>query len=197
MPSVLDSPIVKDNNDTDKTITVDFDLCKDFSDDYIKKRFSHISFDDNATEFDIENLDKDWGNMQIQEKGDVISKWVSFISEKIELNNAPDVAIYHGENKSHYGGYDVNSNTILLNDSRLDTPQQTVKTIAHELWHAHQYECAAEPKSFRHLLYRDNFSNYIEPHYNYDLYRSQLVEVEARAFSAKIIESVKNVVERR
>lgn len=61
--------------------------------------------------------------------------------------------------------------------------EEAADTVAHELWHAHQRECADHPQNVRDYQYQYNFENYIRPEMGHELYENQLVEAEARAFA--------------
>ena len=77
------------------------------------------------------------------------------------------------------------TNTLHINEYMLYNSDEAADTIAHELWHAHQYECAINPQNARDYQYQYNFENYIPPELGQDAYEAQLVEAEARAFAAQ------------
>ena len=74
--------------------------------------------------------------------------------------------------------------------------KEAADTVAHELWHAHQQECALNPKNPRDYQYQYNFDNYISPEYGFEQYQNQLVEAEARSFAAQFRNRIGNGKER-
>ena len=72
-----------------------------------------------------------------------------------------------------------------INEYMLYNNSEAADTVAHELWHAHQHECADHPSSARDYQYQYNFENYIRPEMGHEAYENQLIEAEARAFAAQ------------
>ena len=63
---------------------------------------------------------------------------------------------------------------------------EAADTVAHELWHAYQYERASNPRTKMDHMYLENFNDYITPSDDFEGYQSQLLESEARAFAQQI-----------
>ncbi len=177
----LDKPISRDFS-LDEHFTTESALYGDFDEAYLRKGFESISADDVESEVG-QYFDDMWANSTLESKAEIVAKWSMFVAEKVGLKEMPTVEIYPAENNGEYGSYCRDDNTVRLNENTLESPQQTFNTIAHELWHAHQWDCACEPKNYRDIMYHYNLTNYISPELNFDLYKNQLVESEARAFA--------------
>ena len=181
----LDKPISRDFS-SDGHFTTESALYGDFDETYLRKGFENVSVDDVESEVKgyFDGISEgSWADLPLENKAEVVAKWSMFVAEKIGLQGMPTIEIYPAENNGEYGSYCKGDNTVRLNENTLKSPQQTFNTIAHELWHAHQWECADEPKNYRDIMYRYNLTNYISPELNFDLYKNQLVESEARAFA--------------
>lgn len=114
---------------------------------------------------------------------------VTYLSEVFELNECP--SIYYAEAPAGYntlGSYNRNYNrvTFYCVEGRADVAtMDDIDTIAHEMWHAHQYSVADEEDQDAPSveLYKKNFRDYIRSEEYYDGYRRQLVEQEAEQFA--------------
>lgn len=101
--------------------------------------------------------------------------------------------MYYNSDPCDYGCYDPDSNTIYINQSSFDDPQEIVDTVAHEMRHAYQYERAQKLETYEDYLYAYNFVNYISPYMsedgyvNFIDYQDQFVEAEARAFASLFV----------
>ncbi len=152
-----------------------------------------FTFDD----FDVsdmnELLDKfkpdTWNEFTTDKKVELVNKLVEVISDKLRLENAPEV-LYYEDDPSSRGVYDDSFDVLGLNECLLEDSEQLVVTTAHELRHAFQHQRAESPQNYEDFLYRINLANYISPMFNkdgkcilYTDYACQFVEAEARAFS--------------
>ncbi len=174
-----------------------FDEIANLTDEELISIIFDRSEDEFSFEFAVDDELKDiisdycenWGNFSDEEKKEAISVLVAKISHRLELKETPDIRYYDDDSLS-YGAYNQYSNTIELNESKLDSFGDVIDTIPHELRHAYQNQCAKNPQTTTDVLYKINFDNYIVPeknwdgsHKNYFEYYNQLVEVEARAFA--------------
>ncbi len=156
-------------------------------------------FEDEFTFDDIDISDMDklldmfnpeiWNELSNYEKVELVNQLVDVISEKLGLQNIPEV-VYFEDDPSSRGVYYNDFNALGLNECLLEDPDQLVKTTAHELRHAYQHQRAESPQNYEDFLYRINLANYISPMFNedgecilYTDYACQFVEAEARAFS--------------
>lgn len=148
-----------------------------------------FEFDDELKEllhtFDSAN----WENIPDAEKRLLIEKLVAKISERLELNETPEIRYFEGS-EGLCGAYCHADNTIEINANIFSSPREVVDTIAHESRHAYQHQKAMKPESWMDYLYKVNFDNYISPicladgKYLFFIdYQDQLVEAEARAFA--------------
>lgn len=137
----------------------------------------------------ISEYKENWESFSNDEKKEAIFELVELISDRLGLDETPDIRYYAGNDLS-YGAYNQYNNTIELNENKLYSFEETIDTVPHELRHAYQNQCARNPRTITDVLYKINFENYISPEINWDgtyknylEYYDQLVEVEARAFA--------------
>lgn len=153
--------------------------------------FSDANLNETLGEFTPDN----WDNMELDEQKNALSRFADSVMDTIGFENPPEIKYYYDDDPdASYGEYNPNTNTVNVNEYFLNVTNEeagviasneAVDTIAHELWHAHQNECAENPQSLRDYQYRFNLEgdNYITSSWNHKLYESQLVEAEARAFA--------------
>ena len=127
--------------------------------------------------------DDKWKNMDLDGKKEQIRKLGDYINDVLEIKKPPDIKYYNVRDKGNCGRYNHEINTVSINEYILDDPKEAVDTAAHELWHAYQHEKASDPQSTKDFMYKFNFENYIRPSDDFDGYRKQLVEAEARTFA--------------
>ena len=77
-----------------------------------------------------------WEYMDDSERYEIISEFVSTLSEDLGLEDIPEVAVFDDDDA--YGFYSPSDNTINLNRQYFDNPVELVNTIAHEMRHAYQ-----------------------------------------------------------
>ena len=128
---------------------------------------------------------ENWENLSLDGQKESMSDLAEYVEEVIGFDNPPTIEYYNNRSRGDYGGYNSQTNTLRINEYMLYDNEEAADTIAHELWHAHQHECAENPSSARDYQYQYNFENYIRPEIGHEAYESQLVEAEARAFAAQ------------
>lgn len=103
----------------------------------------------------------------------------------------PELSFYYSPNEYDGGGFSGEYNIISLNMRNIDNPESLLGTLAHEMRHAWQHERACLPDELQTDLDRAlkfNFDNYISPYDNYEGYRNQLIEVDARTYAEDYME---------
>ena len=140
--------------------------------------------DSSLEQFETSN----WEAMSLEEQKESIADLAEYVEERIGFENPPQIEYYNNPRRGDYGGYDSSTNTLHINEYMLYDSNEAADTIAHELWHAHQRECAENPQSARDYQYQYNFENYIRPEMGHEAYENQLIEAEARAFAAQFKE---------
>ena len=130
-------------------------------------------------------VESNWEKLSLDEQKESMSSLAEYVTDVVGFENPPIIEYYNNEVDGDYGGYDSETNTLCINEHMLYDSNEAADTIAHELWHAHQHECAENPQSVRDYQYQYNFENYISPEMDFDSYQDQLLESEARAFAAQ------------
>lgn len=138
--------------------------------------------DENLENFTNEN----WENLSIEEQKESMNDLAQYIIDVTGLENPPKIEFYNNDKEGDYGGFDRLNNTLSINEHMLYQNDEAADTVAHELWHALQYQRASNPKTRQDLMYAENFSNYISPSEDFEAYQSQILESEARAFAQQI-----------
>ena len=142
---------------------------------------------DTLKDFPVERLDEVDELKRHQYYREADQKLVQIISDFLHLPETPKI-VYESESDLYAGLYNPSPNSVtLVRDREGDESfewQDIVNVIAHELWHAHQYDEVSRDTE-RGRLYDINFDHYFDPGYSsaeFSTYDAQLVEVEARAF---------------
>ena len=138
--------------------------------------------DENLENFTNEN----WENLSIEEQKESMNDLAQYIIDVTGLENPPKIEFYNNDKEGDYGGFDRLNNTLSINEHMLYQNDEAADTVAHELWHALQYQRASNPQTRQDLMYAENFSNYISPSEDFEAYQSQILESEARAFAQQI-----------
>lgn len=193
--SELDDTLTEDQSETDdlnepeetQEIDVDYDaIYGGMEQDEIDQGFEDIDINADQERLDdsLENFDQDnWDELTLEEQKGSMQDLANYVIDTIGFENPPQIEYYNNPREGDYGGYDASTNTLSVNEYMLGDSEEAADTIAHELWHAHQHECANNPHSARDYQYQYNFENYISPDLDHDAYEEQLIEAEARAFA--------------
>lgn len=154
----------------------------------LEESFADINIDADSERLDrsLENFNENtWENLTLDEQKNSMETLADYVIDVVGFENPPKIEYYNNERQGDFGGYDSSTNTLHINEYMLYNSDEAADTIAHELWHAHQYECAINPQNTRDYQYQFNFENYIPPELGQEAYENQLVEAEARAFAAQ------------
>lgn len=192
------TPTNEINEELDETEINYEEIYEAINDEALSEGFSDINIDHDPEILNssLESFtDSQWENLTIDEQKVAMDNLAEYVRDSIGFEDPPVIEYYYNEKNGDYGGYNPNTNTLSVNEYMLYDNNEAADTIAHELWHAHQYECSRNPQSSLDYQYQYNFDNYISPEYGQEAYESQLVEAEARAFAAQFkdrLASLKN-----
>ena len=95
---------------------------------------------------------------------------VKFFAKKFGVKDDKKIELMDGDEAS--GSYNHYHRRIKLGIRKTGSVADIIEAIAHEVWHAHQYEVDSEP-------YRTNNEYYYKCTMDYDAYFNQLIEKEA------------------
>lgn len=143
---------------------------------------------------DVERLDsslesftsENWEQLSLDEQKEKMADLADYIIDVTGLENPPHIEFYNNPQEGDYGGFDRTTNTLSINEHMLYQNDEAADTIAHELWHALQYQRAFNPRTKLDAMYAENFNDYISPQEDFEGYQSQILEAEARAFAQQI-----------
>ena len=131
---------------------------------------------------------ENWMLLSDVEKMNAIVTLKDVLSNELELNTSPEIEFYTAS-PNDCGSFLPEENKIMVNNNILDDPAEVVDTVAHEMRHAYQFQCALRGETYMDKLYAYNFDHYIEPSIDEDDvfdfidYQDQLIEAEARAYA--------------
>lgn len=129
---------------------------------------------------------ENWENLSIDEQKEQMTDLAQYIIDVTGLENPPRIEFYNNAQEGDYGGFDRTTNTLSINEHMLYQNDEAADTVAHELWHALQYQRASNPRTKLDAMYAENFNDYISPNEDFEGYQSQILESEARAFAQQI-----------
>jgi len=132
----------------------------------------------------LENFQEDkWSDLPLEEQKQSMTDLADYVAADTGNKNPPEIVFRDDMEDGMYGGYSPDTNTIEINQNMLDDSAEAADTITHEMWHAHQQQCAADPSNERSAEYQEAFDNYISPEYDFEGYENQMVEAEARDYA--------------
>lgn len=149
-------------------------------------QYSKASKDAESEQSDsaLDNFQEDrWNDLSLEEQKQSMTDLAGYVAAETGNKNPPDIVFRDDMNDGEYGGYNPGTNTLEINQNMLGDSAEAADTVAHEMWHAHQQQCASDPSNDRGREYQEAFDNYISPEYDFEGYQNQMVEAEAREFA--------------
>lgn len=128
-----------------------------------------------------------WEQLTIQEQKQAVEKLADYNAEILGVEDKPRIIYYNAEDPCDFGGYSAKQNAIYINEYNMHDAVETADTISHEYRHKYQHERAEKLETERDLEFKEGFDNYIRAEDDYQGYKEQLVEADARAY-AKVIQ---------
>jgi hypothetical protein len=124
-----------------------------------------------------------WNELSLEEQKESMTDLAHYVANDTRNENPPEIVFRNDMEEGSYGGYNPESNTLEINENMLGDSAEAADTVAHEMWHAHQQQCALDPASEKGREYQEGFDNYISPEYDFEGYENQMVEAEAREYA--------------
>jgi len=132
----------------------------------------------------LDNFKEDnWSDLSQEEQKQSMTDLAGYVAADTGNINPPEIVFRDDMNDGEYGGYNPETNKLEVNVNMLNDSAEAADTIAHEMWHAHQQQCALDPTSEKGREYQEGFDNYISPEYDFEGYENQMVEAEAREYA--------------
>jgi hypothetical protein len=132
----------------------------------------------------LDNFHEDkWSDLSLEEQKQSMTDLANYVAADTGNENPPEIVFRDDMNDGEYGGYNPKTNTLEINENMLDDSAEATDTVAHEMWHAYQQQCALDPTSEKGREYQEGFDNYISPEYDFEGYQNQMVEAEAREYA--------------
>lgn len=131
-----------------------------------------------------------WEQLTVQEQKCAIEQLADYNAEVLGVDEKPRIVYYRKEDPSDFGGYSSQQNAIYINEYNLKNAAETADTISHEYRHKYQHERAEKLENERDLAFKEGFENYIRAENDYQGYKEQLVESDARAYAQAIKDKI-------
>jgi hypothetical protein len=132
----------------------------------------------------LENFQEDkWSDLSLDEQKQSMTGLADYVADVTGNKNPPEIVFRDDMDDGAYGGYSPDTNTLEINENMLGDSAEAADTVAHEMWHAYQQQCAMDPTSEKGQAYQEGFDNYISPEYDFEGYQNQMVEAEAKEFA--------------
>lgn len=131
-----------------------------------------------------------WEQLTVQEQKCAIEQLADYNAEVLGVDEKPRIVYYRKEDPSDFGGYSSQQNAIYINEYNLKNAAETADTISHEYRHKYQHERAEKLENERDLAFKEGFENYIRAENDYQGYKEQLVESDARAYAQSIKDKI-------
>lgn len=149
-------------------------------------------FVDEAKATEVLSLFKqgNWEQLSVQEQKQAVEKLANYNAEILGVEDKPRIIYYNAEDSRDFGGYSAKQNAIYINEYNMHDAAETADTISHEYRHKYQHERADKLETERDLEYRDDFDNYIRAEDDYQGYKEQLVESDARAYAQAVKDKI-------
>lgn len=138
-----------------------------------------------------------WKKLTIQERKQAIEKLADYNAEILGVEDKLRIIYYNTEDPSDFGGYSAKQNAIYINERNMHDAAETADTISHEYRHKYQHERAKKLETERDLEFKDGFDNYIYAEDDYQGYKEQLVESDARAYAQIVKDKISSYSETR
>ena len=131
-----------------------------------------------------------WEQLSIKEQKQAVEKLADYNAEILGVEDKPRIVYYNAEDPCDFGGYSAKQNAIYINEYNMHDAAETADTISHEYRHKYQHERAEKLETERDLEFKDGFDNYICAEDDYQGYKNQLVESDARDYAQAIKEKI-------
>ena len=136
-----------------------------------------------------------WEQLSIQEQKQAVEKLADYNAEILGVEDKPRIIYYNAEDPCDFGGYSAKQNAIYINEYNMHDAAETADTISHEYRHKYQHERAEKLETERDLEFKDGFDNYIRAEDDYQGYKEQLVEADARAYAQIVKDKISSYSE--
>lgn len=136
-----------------------------------------------------------WEQLTIQEQKQAVEKLADYNAEILGVDDKPRIVYYNVEDPCDFGGYSAKQNAIYINEYNMHDAAETADTISHEYRHKYQHERAEKLETERDLEFKEGFDNYIRAEDDYQGYKEQLVEADARAYAQIVKDKISSYSE--
>lgn len=144
---------------------------------------------------------KDWDNMNSDEKIDLVRKIALIEEEHLGIPNSAEIVITSEKTDSlENASYSDSKKKIKVNVEHLNngTAKEVVTSIAHEVFHAYEHYIIANTDFDSDIVktsyfykdareWKENSENYCSPEVNFNKYKAQPLERDARAYAQRRI----------
>lgn len=133
---------------------------------------------------------KTWENLTLDEQKRAVERLADYNADILGIEDKPYIVYYSHEDSSDFGGFSAEQNVIYINEYTMGDAAETADTVSHEYRHKYQHERAEKLECERDLEFKEGFEDYIRPEDDYQAYREQFVEADARAYADAVREKI-------
>jgi hypothetical protein len=126
-----------------------------------------------------------WEQQNLDDKKQSIEQLANYHADILGIDNKPGVSYYNNRDPRDFGGYSPSANVLSINEDNLGDGPETVDTVSHEYRHAYQRQRSENPENERDFMFQDNFRNYTKPEEDYEEYKNQILERDAREYAQR------------
>ena len=131
-----------------------------------------------------------WEQLSINEQKQAVEKLADYNAEILGIEDKPRIVYYNVDDPCNFGGYSEKQNTIYINEYNMHDAAETADTISHEYRHKYQHERANKLETQKDLEFKEGFDNYIYAEDDYQGYKEQLIESDARDYAQVVKEKI-------
>ncbi len=131
-----------------------------------------------------------WEQLSVKEQKQAVEKLANYNAEILGVEDKPRIVYYNTEDPCDFGGYSAKQNAIYINEYNMYDAAETADTISHEYRHKYQHERADKLETERDLEFKEGFDNYIRAEDDYQGYKEQLVESDARDYAQVVRDKI-------
>lgn len=134
-----------------------------------------------------------WEKMSLDEKMEGLQQIADYNQEILDIDNPPEIIYYNKEDSREFGAFSDSQNAIYINIYNISDAKEAADTISHEYRHCYQHQRAEKLEVERDLEFKEGFDNYISSENDYEGYKNQFVETDARDYAKVFKDKIDNL----
>lgn len=136
---------------------------------------------------------KEFSELSQEAKEKYITNLTDYISKELELQTTPKLYFYSCEEWPVIASYYDGLNYIYVNLGNINSYEDAVNTMAHEIRHDYQYEHMNDDSDYGRAV-KANKQNYVSYYNDLESYYNQFIEQDAKDYANSYTEKYFNLV---